>query len=298
MASFRAPATQAAWVMQQVQGNQIRSVGSVRDYEQGLTRVAEWQQAEHPRLAQGLRGMTQELAIAYLEQRAEQVSQSTLNQERQALQVMMQLVTHQLAPDARLPVVQSEKQTIEQSRSYTTEQIALVVGAQNERNGLATEIAHAAGLRASELLTLQRIEERAPSDRPAREEKFTGREPGARYTVHGKGGLIREIRLPTALAARLEVRRLDTPVRIDDRGVFRDSRYDIAGGHAWSRSFSAASDRVLGWSAGAHGMRHTYAQERYGELQARQGLSPHDAKETLSQELGHFRVEITECYLR
>ena len=163
---------------------------------------------------------------------------------------------------------------------------------------MATEIAHAAGLRASELLTLQRIEERAPSDRPAREEKFTGRAPGERYTVHGKGGLIREVRLPSELAARLEARRLDTPVRIDDRGVFRDSRYDIAGGHAWSRSFSAASDRVLGWSAGAHGMRHSYAQERYGELQVRQGLSPHDAKETLSQELGHFRAEITECYLR
>ena len=298
MASFRAPAAHAAWVMQQVQGREIKSVGSVRDYEQGLTRVAEWQQAEHPRLAQGLRGMTQELAIAYLEQRAEQVSQSTLNQERQALQVMMQLVTHKLAPDARLPVVQSEKQIVEQSRAYTQEQIALVVGAQNERNGLATEIAHAAGLRASELLTLQRIEERAPSDRPAREEKFTGRAPGERYTVHGKGGLIREVRLPSELAARLEARRLDTPVRIDDRGVFRDSRYDIAGGHAWSRSFSAASDRVLGWSAGAHGMRHSYAQERYGELQVRQGLSPHDAKETLSQELGHFRAEITECYLR
>ena len=45
-------------------------------------------------------------------------------------------------------------------------------------------------------------------------------------------------------------------------------------------------------------MRHSYAQERYGELQVRQGLSPHDAKETLSQELGHFRAEITECYLR
>ena len=128
MASFRAPSAQAAWVMQQVQGREIKSVGSVRDYEQGLTRVAEWQQAEHPRLAQGLRGMTQELAIAYLEQRAEQVSQSTLNQERQALQVMMQLVTHKLAPDARLPVVQSEKQIVEQSRAYTQEQIALVGG--------------------------------------------------------------------------------------------------------------------------------------------------------------------------
>ena len=50
MASFRAPSAQAAWVMQQVQGREIKSVGSVRDYEQGLTRVAEWQQADDPPL--------------------------------------------------------------------------------------------------------------------------------------------------------------------------------------------------------------------------------------------------------
>ena len=59
---------------------------------------------------------------------------------------------------------------------------------------------------------------------------------------------------------------------------------------------SAASERVLGWSTGAHGLRHSYAQERMAELQA--SLSRDAALTTVSQEMGHFRPEITETYLR
>ncbi|MDN4711067.1 site-specific integrase, partial [Vibrio parahaemolyticus] len=65
----------------------------------------------------------------------------------------------------------------------------------------------------------------------------------------------------------------------------------------WSNSFSAASKRVLGWSEGAHGLRHSYAQERMHELQ-KAGFNRDLALETVSQEMGHFRPEITEVYLR
>ena len=41
MAKFAAPAQQAARVMQRLQGHTLRSVGTVRNYEQALTRVAE-----------------------------------------------------------------------------------------------------------------------------------------------------------------------------------------------------------------------------------------------------------------
>lgn len=53
----------------------------------------------------------------------------------------------------------------------------------------------------------------------------------------------------------------------------------------------------MGRSTGAHGLRHSYAQERMTELQNR-GLSRDAALETVSQEMGHFRPEITETYLR
>ena len=46
MATFRSPAYQATHVMQQMQGTALRSVGTVRNYEQALNRVAEWAQRQ------------------------------------------------------------------------------------------------------------------------------------------------------------------------------------------------------------------------------------------------------------
>ena len=124
--------------------------------------------------------------------------------------------------------------------------------------------------------------------------KFAGRD-GVVYTVIGKGGLVREVLLPHALAERLETRRLDASERVVDRGVRYLQRYDIGGGHAFSASFSRASIEVLGKSRGAHGMRHRYAQERMRELM-------HHAERRLalaivSEEMGHLRASITTLYL-
>ncbi len=294
MAKFASAERQAASVMKAVQGTVLRSVGTVRNYEAALTHVAAWAKAE--RIDGGLRAMSVEQAIAYLEQRGEMVGQKALDMERQAIQCMFQHVTGRLEPDARLPVVKSEQAQVLTSRAYTPEQVQRVAAAQTGSNALATEIAHAAGLRAHELLTLAPAGERAADARPALESKFQGRD-GALYTVEGKGGLCREVLIPSHLAQRLEAVRLDSPQRVTDRGIHYTQRYDLAGGQRWSNSYSAASTRTLGWSAGAHGVRHSYAQERMGELQ-RSGLSREQALETVSQEMGHFRPEITETYLR
>ena len=294
MARFRSPAAQAAGVMQKMQGSVLPSVGTVRSYEQALTRVAEWTQQQ--RISGGLLAMTPELAIQYLEQRGQEVGQKSIDMERQAMQAMMCHGTSQISPGERLPVIISEQAQLLSGRAYTPEQAQLIAAAQTGRHALATELAYAAGLRAHELLTLRRGNERAPDPRPALDSKWQGR-TGEIYTVQGKGGLTREVSIPSALAARLEEQRLDTPERVTDRGVFYQSRYDIGGGQRWSNSFSAASERVLGWSTGAHGLRHSYAQERMTELQ-NTGLTRDAALETVSQEMGHFRPDITECYLR
>lgn len=272
----------------------INSVRTVDNYRESLERVTANMQEYG--IKGTLRDLTPETAKQYLEIRAAEVSQSTLNMERQAIQAMMHHVTDKLSVTDKLEVVKSERDTVLASRAYIPEQVQAIAGAQTERNALATEIAHVAGLRAHELHTLQRIEERAPSDRPALDSKFEGRE-GEHYTVQGKGGLVREVVLPGELAARLEERRLDTPQTVTDRGIRYESRYDIAGGQRWSNSFSAAANRTLGWSEGAHGVRHSYAQERMQELQ-NQGVSYEKSLETVSQEMGHFRPEITEVYLR
>lgn len=298
MGAWAKPASQAGHIMRELQGSVVESVRSVANYERALTRVAEWLHSEHRAGREGgdLRSLTPERAREYLEQRGEQIRQKALDQERQAIQLMQQHVSHQLALGERLPVVRSELTQAETSRSYTPEQVAAVANRQHDANRLATEIAYAAGLRAHELLTLRPAAERPPDDRPAREEKFQGRE-GERYTVVGKGGLCREVLIPRELADRLEAARLAEPQRVTDRGVHYQQHYAIGGGQRWSNSWSQASNAALGWSNGAHGVRHSYAQERMGELQ-RAGLSYRDALETASQEMGHFRPEITEVYLR
>jgi len=115
--------------------------------------------------------------------------------------------------------------------------------------------------------------------------------------VEGKGGLIREVLLPKALSDRLESRRLPKPRQVTDRGVRYSQSYDIGGGKTWSQSFSAASKRELGYSTGAHGLRHSYAQERMHELQC-SGMRYDEARSTVAQEVGHFDKKTTEAYLR
>jgi integrase len=89
---------------------------------------------------------------------------------------------------------------------------------------------------------------------------------------------------------------LKTPVKIKDRNIYYIKHYDINGGKNWSNSFSTASVRVLDRSNGAHGLRHSYAQDRMEELQQR-GIFYQQALGIVSQEMGHFRADITEVYL-
>ena len=304
MAIFRKPAKQAAQAVRHVlalntprhdnrDDGQIHSVGTARSYQQALTRVAKWMQEK--RNYKGLLQLTPEEAKAYLEARAAHVRQKTLDQERQALQTLPLIgKLERIKSDSKL----KPTRLATDSRAYTPEQVDVIAWAQTPRNSLATRIAYATGVRASELLTLRPVAERpASKHREWSPERFDGRDDLRRYTVEGKGGLIREVALPLHLAEQLEARRLQTPARVTDRGVHYTRHYDVGGGHAWSQSFSAASKLERGWSTGAHGLRHGYAQDRVGELQG-SGHGHDSALETVSQELGHFRPDITKVYLR
>lgn len=280
--------------MRELNRKVLKSMGTSRNYREALSRVARYMSER--KLGQ-LRDLTRQQALDYLRERSLDVSQKTLDMERQAMQKMMQHVTYQLPNFERLSVIRSENPQCLIGRAYTPEQVRLIAEAQTERNSLSTELAYRAGLRAHELLTLLPVTHRPADPRPAMETKWRGRE-GELYTVQGKGGLVREVLIPTGLAEQLEQRRLDGPVQVTDRCIYYQQHYDIGGGQAWSSSFSAASNRVLGWSTGGHGVRHAYAQERMRELQVNHLLSREDALRTTSQEMGHFRPEITEVYLR
>ncbi len=271
--------------------NAPASVGTVRNIRQCLTQIARHLAGDGLELLD----LDPARANAYLRSRAADLGQKALDGHRQALQKLLIHVRGSLPEGRKLTIVRSLRPTRKVGRAYAPHQVPMVAARQTASNALATLIAHAAGLRAHELLTLARPAEQPPDLRPARPEKFDGRS-GTDYTVVGKGGLIRVVRIPDDLAERLEERRLDRPEPVADRGIRYLSRYDIGGGQAWSRSFSRASHNALGWSRGAHGVRHSFAQERMAELQRR--LVYRDALEVVSQEIGHFRPQITEEYLR
>lgn len=281
--SFRSAAKQAAFAAQSMD---LDSVRTEKNYEQALTGLTQFIQEQK---LGDLHSLTKEKAERYLAMRSQEVGQKTLDLDRQAIQAVL---------GEKLEVTKSEKEQVLKSRAYTHAQVTMVANAQSEKNALATQIAEFAGLRAHELFTLRPVTERAADKhRQYRNDRFTGRQHVVLYTVEGKGGLCREVIIDEALATKLEERCLDTPHIVFDREIRYESHYDIGGGQKWSNSFSAASKRILGWSTGAHGLRHEYAQARMNELQGA-GNQYREALEIVSQEMGHFRPDITEVYLR
>lgn len=269
----------------------IHSLGTGRNYQQSLKLACEWDKING---GIGLPYFDPNRAIQYLQHRAQVVGQKTLDLDRQALQILPGITTKLDRVFSKI----SRKGLADQGRAYTAEQVTVIANAQSAHNAIATEIAYFAGLRGHELFTLLPAKERGPSlHRQFAVDRFLGRENFVRYTVCGKGGLIREVALPQELVLRLEASRFIEPRIVLDRGIRYEQHYAIGGGQAWSSSFGRASERVLGWSTGAHGLRHGYAQERMNELQG-QGYLYKDAQELVSQEMGHFRADITEVYLR
>ena len=283
----RHAAKQAAGVKGGRSTGKIHSIATFNKYAGALKNAGEWLKATHQ--VRHLDKVTPEQATAYLEHRRNiGLGQKQLDADRNALQFLT----------GKLDRIRAEKPQILAPRAYTEPQVKRVAGRQRERNALATALVYRTGLRAHELFTLRRRDEAKPFAHKAwHPDRFQGRD-GVRYIATGKGGLSREILIPYDLAQRLEQHRLDGPKEITDRGIHYQTYYDINGGLAWSKSFSKASMASLGRSAGGHGLRHSYAQERLHELQTRFFHSYKEAKLIVSQELGHFRHDVVNHYLR
>ena len=246
----------------------------------------------------GIWDVDKNIAKDWLDQRAGEVSQETLDFDRQQINKWLEYKDGQSIDKIQSQKEEDGNKLKDISRYYTSEQIEKIKEAQTEKHSCATQVAHEGGLRASELHTIAKKEEQPASERDYRDDlnDYKGQEQ-VEYTVIGKGGLVREITLSKATSERLEQKRLEEPQTVKDRGVNYTSRYNIGGGKNWSASFTRASQRQLNWSKGAHGTRHSYAQNRLVELQ-QNGYTEEDGKEIVSQEVGHFRIEQTEEYLR
>jgi len=273
----------------------IHSIRTAQEMTRALVRAGNAINDRHgiARLSQ----ITPAMAREYLQNRAEVIGQKLLDNERRALQMLnhSKFAMH----GVKLERIRTDAGNTRYAsgRAYTREHVPMIASGQREHNALATRIAYAAGLRAHELYSLRPAAERpASSHRSWSPQRFAQRD-GVRYTVQGKGGLVREVLIPAHLAGQLEARRLEAPVIVRDQGIRYQKHYDIGAGRLWATSFTRAAKNAIGWQRGAHGLRHSYAQERMKELQS-SGLKYKNALLIVSQELGHFRPEITEVYLR
>lgn len=286
----------------------IASNGTNRTYRDALLGVAEYLQSKYGKGAQ-IANLTPQQAYEYLNARKSEVSQKTLNRDRQAMQHVL-IFNRSLQNGETLKVVKSELKTELTSRAYSTREVNQLVKNADSRLAVAIEVAREAGLRAHELITIRKLDPNnqnaIPSNRLGRKEqadtfakspeRWTGRENWERYVVTGKGGLVREVRLSPETAEKLESCRCEERT-IRDRTINYSSRYDLPSGQTFSRQFTQLSKSELGYSSGAHGLRHSYAQERLADY-LRAGLSRDEALGMVSVEMGHFRGEITEVYIR
>lgn len=244
-----------------------------------------------------LKHITPQMAQNYLNQcRDNGLSQKYLSSIKIALERVVFIKNNKQRLERVEANPKSYRTLEDRDRAYTNEQLHAILKHLSPQAQLSVLLAYNAGLRAEELLTLQRRDEANPStSRSWNKERFLGREVGTRYIVTGKNGLKREVMIENKLAKMLESLRYDSPKLIYDRKQPFMINYDVLGGKRFSDAFSKASKKALGWSHGAHGLRFSYAQRRIDDELIH--LPYQDAKLIVSQELGHFREEITERYI-
>jgi integrase len=264
----------------------IVSRGTARAYTNCLSSYFEWLQLNEIAVEEQDH---KKHVVNFLDELSESISQSFLNQHCQAFKVIFKIHS--------LPRITAIKQNEYFKRSYSWQEVKEIIKFQNESNAIATLIAYSCGIRAHELVTLRLASEAARSkSRPWRSDLFSGIADCEIYVVTGKGGLRRFVALPKYLSALLESRRVEE-ISVVDRGIPYKKIYEVSFGQRFSNSFSKASKKALGFSYGAHGLRHSYVKRRINKLL---DLNFHfsEAMLILSQEVGHFRPLITLCYLR
>lgn len=278
---------QSTYLRPELAGHKITSILSERAHTSALTVFARWLLSVS---GKHLKNANHGDAQAYLNWRANQVKQSTLSLDRQSINMHLGFIRP-------LPFAVSNVPTVSEDRAYSTSELEYLRSKASPSMAFSISIAANAGLRAMELITLAPLDRLRPSDRTWHPLRFQGREHDSAFAVHGKGGLAREIRLAPVLASQLGQLKRPTKTIITHLTAHLPSHFDLMGGNPFCSAFGRLSQRYLGFSRGAHGLRHTFAQGRFLDL-IYSGNDASDALDILSQELGHFSVANTLIYLR
>lgn len=270
----------------EIAGRKISSVMTEEAHKSALVVFAKWLLATS---GKHLKNTSREDAVKYQAWRAGRVRQSTLSLDRQAINMHFHF-----SPPLTFAI--SSIPTIIEDRAYSLSEISYLKSRASSRLAFSIGVSADAGLRSMELITIASLDCLTPSDRHWHSQRFHGREGDQKFAVHGKGGLLREVRLESSLAGQLTEFARPTKTKISHRSAILTSHYDLIAGHQFACVFGRLSKKELGFSHGGHGLRHSFAQERFLNL-IYLGHEPAVALQILSEELGHFSVSNTLAYL-
>jgi integrase/recombinase XerD len=242
---------------------------TLKKYLNACINFVQWLKKKHPGKIATLGRITEKQVADYLQHLiASDYSPYTIKQVAAAIAKLGDAIGR---PGWRT-VVNRETQSVKRtrkSRAYASNAQKIIDKVVQEDIQLILALAAELGLRISEALNV-------------RGEHLEG----SVLRVKGKGGLVRFVDVPTKILEKLSALVEQKPT-----------------GKLFHRDASTVQ-RVLRQTCaklnipckGVHGLRHDFARNRYAELR-QEGLSQEDSKQTVSNELGHSRLEITDAYL-
>lgn len=227
---------------------------------------------------------------------AKNIKLDTYNNYQSALTKIQQVLNHHYESkgiektidfDKAKAFVQTTKEYSElerdvAGRSYQ-DPVAVVEALEREDHKLVAMIQLEAGARVNEasLIDDKRLGGLA---------EHTGKEVGVIHLKPGdaKGGMERDIYLPRSTYEKVEAYVREHGQLHVGKGYERD---------VYREAIKQAAEANGQKYTGSHGLRHNYAQNRMEELRS-QGMGESAAKTTVSVEMGHFREDITDHYLK
>lgn len=234
--------------------------------------------------------LTSEAVQSYLESRVEQgVAHSTYQKEAAALAKLEQTLNRYSEAHDRgnsydfrgaISEAKTEAHTLSKfdgSRAYDDPR-GLVAAVSDRDHQIAAAVQLESGSRIHETSLIK--PDQLQGYRP---DPTTSEQKGV-ITYQGKGGKMGEHLVSTETYQALEQ-------RIQERGEYRIDK------DAYRASLKAAAEASGQSYNGSHGLRWSYAQERFAQVQDHGG-SYEKALAQVSQEMGHERASITVHYLR
>lgn len=265
-------------------------------YENGVKHLAKFLAESYNK--QNMNNITNGHLEAYVEQAQEAgYSSSYLTTNMSAIKFFIDQTKNSsyIKTNEELGVIpRGSEERLGPSRSWSQNEIQnmqeLAVEKGFERVADMIKLSHLQGLRIHEVTRLERVDLQKSLS-------------SGQLTVKGKGGLVRNVPIRNQ-ESRDHLQKLINQTKVRDSKIFVNPGEKAHQVIKQAQNFISNNRHLVQEeridnqaNITFHGIRHTYTCERYVELRG-QKLNDYAARLQVSKELGHFRVEITNIYLK